>query len=86
MFEMASGHLALSLVRHNQLLHVRFFGEKLSCVNWLCFFLSISIERKLDLVMSLSEASEHNHCGVNLFLKKEVESVLLEKDLYQESD
>ena len=49
-------------------------------------FLSISIERKLDLVMSLSEASEHNHCGVNLFLKKEVESVLLEKDLYQESD
>ena len=43
MFEMASGHLALSLVRHNQLLHVRFFGEKLSCVNWLCFILSISI-------------------------------------------
>ena len=44
MFEMASGHLALSLVRHNQLLlHVRFFGEKLSCVDWLCFILSISI-------------------------------------------
>ena len=44
MFEMASGHLALPLDRHNQLLlHVRFFGEKLSCVNWLCFILSISI-------------------------------------------
>ena len=43
MFEMASGHLALPLVRHNQLLHVRFFGEKLSCVDWLCFILSISI-------------------------------------------
>ena len=44
LIEMASGHLALSLDRHNQLLlHVRFFGEKLSCVNWLCFILSISI-------------------------------------------
>ena len=74
MFEMASGHLALPLVRHNQLLHVRFFGEKLSCVNWLCFILSISIQRELDLVMSLSEASEHNHLGVNIVLRRELSS------------
>ena len=77
---MASGHLALSLVRHNQLLlHVRFFGEKLSCVNWLCFILSTSILPKLDLVRSLSEAPEHNHLGVNIVLSREVASLLLKR-------